>query len=107
MDEINIATYNCQGLGLSKYAYIKGLLRMSNFVFFQEHWLHTADMQSLCILGADVSFHGCSPMPDNVLLQGLLYGGVAILWHSIFNHFVRLCKQFSTRCCAAQAILIN
>ena len=101
MDEINIATYNCQGFGLSKYAYIKGLLRKSNFVFLQEHWLHTADMQSMCNSGV-MTFHGCSSMPDNVLLQGHPYGGVAILWLSEFNHFVRLCKQFSTHYCAVQ-----
>ena len=73
---------------------------MSNFVFLQEHWLHTADKQSLCNLGTDVLFHGCSSMPDNVLLQVRPYGGVAILWHSEFNHFARTCKQLSKRCCA-------
>ena len=62
--DINIATYNCQGFGLSKYTYIKGLLHMTNFVFLKEHWLHTADMQSQC---ADESFQGFSSTPDNVL----------------------------------------
>ena len=75
---------------------------MANFVFLQEYWSHSADMQSLCNLGADVSFHDCSSIPDNVLVQGRPYGGIAILWHPEFNHFVRPCKQFSTRCYAVQ-----
>ena len=50
----------------------------------------------------DESFYGCSSMHDNVLLQSRSYGGVVILWHSEFNHFVRPCKQFSTHYWAVQ-----
>ena len=87
---------------MSKYAYTKGLLCMLMFVFLQEHWLHTADMQSLRNLGADVSLHRCSYMLDNILLQGHPYSAVAILWHSECNHFVRPCEKFSARFCAVQ-----
>ena len=76
MDDINIATYNCQGLGLSKYTYFKGLLRMSNFFFLEKHWLHTADMQSLCNLGADVLFHGCLSMSDDIFCRFVLMAGL-------------------------------
>ena len=102
MDEINIGTYNCQGFGLSKYAFIKGLMRKSNFVFLQEHWLHTTDMQSLCNSGADVSFHGCSSMSGMfccraVLMAGFQFCGtlnlIILLGHvSSLVHVVMLCR---------------
>ncbi len=85
---------------MPKYAFINKLLQNADFLFLQEHWLHNNDLSCLCNIGINLSFHGCSAMNDNVVLQGRPFGGVAILWHNKFNYMVTPCKQFSNRCCA-------
>ena len=95
------ASYNCRGINVLKYAFLDKLLQSSDFLFLQEHWLHTDDIPSLANFSSSSIFvHGCSGMQDGVLLNGRPYGGVAIVWHSRLNHTVSIYNHFSTRCCA-------
>ena len=100
------ASYNCRGINVLKYAFLDKLLQSSDFLFLQEHWLHTDDIPSLANFSSSSIFvHGCSGMQDGVLLNGRPYGGVAIVWHSRLNHTVSIYNHFSTRCCAVYVTL--
>ena len=75
-------TYNCRGYMQDKYAYVANLVASYDFIFLQEHWLHSKNMSVFNDI-VNTSFHTCSGMPNDVILQGRLYDGVAILWSSI------------------------
>ena len=89
-------TYNCPGYRQDKYANVAKLAASYCFIFLQEHWLHFKNISVFNDI-LNTSFHACSGMPDDVILQGRPYGGVAILWSSRFNNIVTPNKHFSYR----------
>lgn len=64
----------------AELAYVDSILQYCDILLVQEYWLLTNDLSFLCNAGINISLHGCSGMPENVLLEGRPYGGVAILW---------------------------
>ena len=97
----SLVTYNCRGYKQDKYAYVAKLAASYDFIFLQEHWLQSKNMSEFNDI-VNTSFHACSGMPDDVILQSRPYGGVIILWSSRFNIIVTPYKHFSNCCCAVK-----
>ena len=75
-----IASYNCQGNSPSRLTYINKLLGSCDFVFIQEHWLRSCQVNSFAKQLSNGNIHCVSGMNDYELIYGRPYGGRAIIW---------------------------
>lgn len=77
---LSLATFNCQGHGPDRVAYISKLCETNDIVLLQEHWLPDEQISSFESKIDGICCHGVSGMASNELLIGRPYGGCAILW---------------------------
>ena len=94
-----VATYNSQGHGADRLAYIKNLCINHDFVFVQEHWLFKSEL-SVIENKLGVNIHGTSGMKENALLIGRPFGGCAIIWKPTIACEVIPIASESSRMCA-------
>lgn len=77
---LTLATYNCHGLGPGRLEYINKLAETNDFLFLQEHWMFSEQINVFESKVKDMHVHGVSGMPEHELIAGRPYGGCAILW---------------------------
>lgn len=66
----------------------------------QEHWLQKKDLTKLNHMHKNYIGKGLSAIPDDRILIGRPYGGVACLWKRNSMSRVKFCKTASDRICA-------
>ena len=98
--KISLSSYNCHGLGPGKIDYITSLCTRHDFVFLQEHWLISDNLNIFIDQIPNISCHGISAMDTSQLLAGRPYGGCSILWRSSIACKVSPVECPSKRMCA-------
>jgi exonuclease III len=104
---LSICSYNSNGSGNGRIAYIKNLVQLYDFVLIQEHWLLTNQLDIY-----ERHIHGCmshsiSGVDDTCLLYGRPYGGCSILWKHTVNCNVKPINSCSKRLCAVEIYVEN
>ena len=80
---------------------ISDLLSLNpDILLVQEHWLQKRDLTKLNHLHKNYIGKGQSAIPDDRVLIGRPYGGVAFLWKRNSESVVKFCKTDSDRICA-------
>jgi exonuclease III len=98
---LTVATYNIQGHGADRLAYLKNLCTNHDFVLVQEHWYFRSELTTLeSKLG--VNIHGTSAMSENALLCGRPFGGCAIVWEPTLACEITPIDSTLSRVCAVQ-----
>ena len=82
---INVASYNCQGLKPRNYDFMKLLFRDFNLLLIQEHWLYVSEFKKITTLLPNSSCHAVSSMDERILRAGRPYGGTAIIYRNNIN----------------------
>ena len=78
---LSLCSYNSKGLGPGRIPYIEKLLDDCDILLLQEIWLFNSMIPDLeQTIQRDITVHGVSGMPDDEVLSGRPYGGVAIIW---------------------------
>ena len=98
--DLNIASFNTNGSGPGKLEYASRTAKDLDFLFIQEHWLHSEQISSIQKTFPDMCIHGVSGMDESELLQGRPYGGLAILWKQSLTAQVCPVTTSSRRLCA-------
>ena len=78
---LKIATYNSQGNGPGRFEYIAQLLKHTDFLFIQEHWLYEDQSYLFHKSLNNIGIVFKSGMDSNRIKHGRPYGGVAMLWN--------------------------
>lgn len=97
---LNIVTYNCKHLGVTKHKYIQYLLCECDVLLLQEHCLFTSQFSRFNELGVDISFTASSGMDETCPLVGRPFGGTGIIWKANIKNRVDIVKCISNRLCA-------
>lgn len=97
---LTIATYNCHGLGSGRLEYINKLAEVNDFLFLQEHWMLSDQINTFGRKVNSMHVHGVSGMKEHELLEGRPYGGCAILWKKSLVCKVTPVDVESKRVCA-------
>ena len=100
-DQINIATFNCQGFKPRNFEFIKKLFTKCSILLLQEHWLYNFDFKKFLDVLPDCSYHAISSMDETQLTAGRPYGGTGILFKSNLNAVVTPVVTSTPRLCAA------
>ena len=72
-----LCTYNSCEHGIDRLKYMQYLVDKNDFVFIQEHWLHSNQISFFDSNLSNVKAHTISGMSSNELLSGRPYGGCA------------------------------
>jgi endonuclease/exonuclease/phosphatase family metal-dependent hydrolase len=80
MANLQISTYNSNGLGDGRLEHIKQIMTDADILLIQEHWQHENQLDIFEKKIDGVCSHGVSGMANNTLLVGRPFGGCAILW---------------------------
>ena len=67
-NNFSFTSYNCRGLRADKYPFVNKLLKNTDFLLFQKHWLRTSDLSTFNSFSPTSSNHGCSDMSDSEIL---------------------------------------
>ena len=97
----NIVSHNTGGLGGINKVMLKDMLEdtHASICLLQETWLLNKDLDVLSSIHDDYLGVGKSAVPDNSILIGRPFGGVAILWQSsLATHIVSISIE-SNRIC--------
>ena len=78
-NNLSFTSYNCRGLRADKYHFVNKLLKNTDFLLLQEHWLHNSDLSTFNSFSPASSYHGYSCMYDSDILIGRPFGGICIL----------------------------
>ena len=95
---LSIASYNSNGHGIDRFAYIKDICANHTFILLQEHWLLHSQLDKFNDIPG-ICYHAVSGMPSNQLLSGRPYGGSAILWSDRFKGKIDPVQFQSLRIC--------
>ena len=82
---LSIVSYNSQGSGPDRIAYMNKLLKSNDIIFVQEHWLFNSTLNKLENGLTNAHVYGISGMTDTELLTGRPFGGVAIIWRKKYK----------------------
>ena len=83
---LTFSSYNCKGLGITKYEMLSSLLSKSDFCLVQEHWLYVHEFSSVIKNNFDdIECMVTSPMDESIQCRGRPKGGTAILYHRNIN----------------------
>ena len=97
---LNIVSYNSNGLGAGRAAFIQSLIDTNDFVLLQEHWLHESSFDTFKSKLNGCCMHAISGMNESELLTGRPFGGCAILWKDTLQICVKPIITESNRVCA-------
>ena len=97
-------TYNSCGHGIDSLKYMQYLVDKNDFVFIQEHWLHSKQISFFDSNWSYVKAYTISRVSSNELLSGRPYGGYAImLKRNIEAQVIPVCVD-SSCICAVKAV---
>ena len=99
LDQLNIGTYNVHGLNSPALSYIDKIMANYDFLFIQEHWLHSSQLHLFEDKIKHIHSYGISGMDECKLHSGRPYGGCAILWRDTLSCKVTPILSDSTRLC--------
>ena len=77
---LTVKPYNCRGLNSSKKCYVVNLLLDCDFLFIQDHWLSSSQLNKLNFFSPNHYGVGVSGFGNDDFLRERPYGGCAILW---------------------------
>ena len=97
---LSIVSYNSQGSGPDRIAYMNKLLKSNDIIFVQEHWLFNSTLNKLENGLTNAHVYGISGMTDTELLTGRPFGGVAIIWKKNIKCKIIPVELTSRRLCA-------
>ena len=97
MYNLRISSYNCRSLNVLKYDFIRKLLKSSDILFLQEHWLSDGQLPLLADIDSNFKYTGVSGFGNREVLSGRPYGGCAILWRSSLSVNVEFLSVNSNR----------
>ncbi len=97
---LTIATYNSHGLGSGRLEYINKLAEVNDFLFLQEHWMLSNQINTFGCKVSSMHVHGVSGMDEHELIQGRPYGGCLIMWKKSLVCKVTPVQIHSNRMCA-------
>lgn len=97
---LTIATYNSHRLGPGRLEYINKLAAVNDFLFLQEHWMLSEQINTFERKVNNMHVHGVSGMNELELLEGRPYGGCAILWKKTLICKITPVELESKRLCA-------
>ena len=80
---LTIVSYNSQGNSPSRIKYIDKLLSSNDFVFIQEHYLWSCQVNTFVNQLSNANIHCVSGINDYELIHGRPYGGVPIFGRQI------------------------
>ena len=107
--QLTLSSYNSTGFGPGKPEYIADLVKLSDFVLLQEHWLRKSQFHRIknipCDKNINILSHDVSAIDDNIFINGRGYGGCSIIWKSTLNGKVMPIIMNSNRICAVQVSL--
>ena len=105
-DKLTIASYNICGLIGIDRTLTTHLLDdyKPHILLLQETWLFKRDLDTLSTIHSDYLSLGKSSVPDNKILQGMPYGGLAIFWNKTLAHQV---KPIETKCDQITGVLLT
>ena len=93
----SITSMNCSG----NKTIIKDLLDTKpDILISQEHWLQKRDLSKLNHFHKEYLGKGVSPIPEDKILIGRPYGGVAMFWRRDTDCHIKFVKTESNRICA-------
>ncbi len=98
-------TYNVRGFQSGK-GYVSELLKESDILLLQEHWLPEQCLSDLDI-NDDFVVKGVSGMDPTVLIRGRPYSGCAIYYRKNFAVSIAVCQVTSKRFCSIRINLAN
>ena len=84
MSELTII-YNSQGCGAGKLEFRNDLLKESDLLLVQEHWLSESQLILFKQKLFNVNSYAVTGMDSNVLHHGRPYGGLAIIWNQTLD----------------------
>ncbi len=95
---LSIASFNTHGFNTNRVSCLEAIFRDHTFVFVQEHWLHSNQLDELNNVPG-TCYHAVSGMPSNQLLSGRPFGGCAVMWNKSFKGRVEPVQFQSRRLC--------
>ena len=107
LHQLQICSYNCQGLGAGKLQFIQNLCDNSQFIFIQEHWLHESNTHWFDNIVKNIQSHVVSGMCSKQIVEGRAYGGTAILWTDNLMSSVEPVRTHCRRLCAVKVTINN
>lgn len=96
---LSIGSLNINGKAKDRLLYVNKIMQSHDFMFVQEHWLHSDQIANMYDQLPNTCIHGISGMEDNQLLHGRPHGGCAIIWKRDLQCTVKPVSLSSKRVC--------